>query len=459
MKQNILMPIMIFMTRFYHSSTISGNLFSFLKTLFPAILAGILLVMNSCEDEGTIIGKNILPGKDFVNMSSTDTLSVRSYTMYTDSLDSGNPSYAFLGEIYDPYFGTTTTEFVSQIRMFSEWVEGTYTVDSVKLLLTFSNVSGDVSAGHILRMSEIAEQIYTDSAYYSSQPVNLTGFSVEVPLPELRADTINNIILDLPPSFGEYIIRDTSRLFHSDDEPDFRSYFKGLYFQLRSAGNPVFITLSLEPPGDFEYYKHQLSIYMHNPDAVKSVLTFNIDAKTKNAAFNKFTHDFSTADPDKRIIHVNDGVKDTLTYIQCLNGLYTKLSVPGLKEIKEDPSLDGIYINKARISCPVHYDGGSYIGSAFPALLYMGYYNKAGERYLVPDYYVNALFFDGVIDTTAGNYSFNIASYVQLFLDDSTDTYRPDFQLALPEGSLQNAILKANNSANPIKFELTYTRF
>jgi hypothetical protein len=325
--------------------------------------------------------------------------------------------------------------------------------------MTFTSVSGDTSAGHILKMSEIADQIYLDSTYYSSSPVNLTGVSVEVPLPILRSDTVTQVFIDLPISFGEYIIRDTSMLFHSDEEPDFRSYFKGLYFQLLPTGNPSFIKLNLTAPGDYGSYKHQLYIYMHDEDGNISALTLTLDAKATNAAYSTFSHDFSTAEPDKRIVHVNDGIKDTLTYVQCLNGLYTKLWIPGLNKIKEDPSLDGIYINKARIICPVHYDGGKYNGKAFPSMLYMGYYDKTGKRYLVPDYYVNASFFDGTVDTTAGNYTFNIATYVQLFLDDNNDKYRPEFQLALPQGSLHNAILKANNSANPVKFELTYSRF
>jgi hypothetical protein len=89
----------------------------------------------------------------------------------------------------------------------------------------------------------------------------------------------------------------------------------------------------------------------------------------------------------------------------------------------------------------------------------MGYYNNLGQRYVVPDYYMNSYIYNGNIDTTAGNYTFNIASYIQLYLDDSTSTYRPEFQLALPQGSLKNAILKANDSSRPVKFELTYTRF
>jgi hypothetical protein len=461
MKKNILMPIMTFMTRFYNNPINIKSSYS-LNTLFLIVFTGFLFILNSCEEEGTMIGKNLLPGGDFVSFYSTDTISVYSYTIFSDSLESDNPGYVFLGQIYDPYFGTTTAGFVSQLRLFSQWDYELYTVDSVELSLTFANVTGNVMSGHILKISEIAEQIYPDSIYYSSQQVPVTGFSVEVPLPELQADTINNIVLDLPVSFGEYLVRDTTMLFYSEsgDEPDFMSYFKGIYFQLVSSGDPVLITLNLEPLAADEFYRHYLSIYLHDEENISSTLILVIDAKgTKNAAFSTFRHDFSTAEPGKQILHVNDGVRDSLSYVQCLNGIYTKLAVPGLEKIKEDPSFDGIYLNKARIICPVYYDGDEYTGSSFPSQLYMGYYNNLGQRYVVPDYYINSSIYNGKIDTTAGNYTVNIASYIQLYLDDSTSTYRPEFQLALPQGSLKNAILRANDSSRPVKFELTYTRF
>jgi hypothetical protein len=379
--------------------------------------------------------------------------------MFSDSLESDSPAEVFLGQIHDPYFGTTTAGFVTQMRLSNLWNEGAWIVDSVQLSLVFANVTGDTRAGHILKLSEIAGQISVDSTYYSSQDVPLTGFSVEVSLPELKADTVNNLIITLPVAFGEYIIRDTSMLFHSDDEPDFRSYFRGLYFELEPTVSPVFITMNIEAPGDFESYKHQLFIYLHDADGNTDALVLNADAKAKNAAYSTFRHDLSTADPFLKIAHVDDGFRDTLTYVQCLNGIYTKLVVPGLEKIKDDPSLDGILINKARLTCPIHYDGSTYTGATFPRQMFMGYYDKFDRRYLIPDYNVSATFFDGVIDTTAANYTFNIARYIQRFLDDTTANYKPEFQLALPEGSLRNAILKANGSSKPVKFELVYTRF
>ena len=458
MKQNILMPITTFMTTSYHNSKKSFGSYFSLNT-YLLILTGILFLSNSCEEDGTLIGNKILPGSDFATLHSTDTLSINSYTMYTDSAESSNPGYSYMGELYDPYFGSTTAGFVTQIRMNDLWGGGVLTVDSIKLVLNFTNVVGDTSTGHILTISEIAEEIYTDTTYYSNKETPLTGYSIDVPLPGLKANTNNNVTLTLPNSFGEYIIRDTTMLFHSNSVPDFRSYFKGLQFTLRSIGDPVFLTLSLTPPDNYSSYNHYFVVFLRDEDDFTSVFFFILDAKASNACYNIYSHDYSTAHADKKIEHINDGFRDTLTYQQCLNGVFTKFTVPGLEDIKNDTSLKGIKINKARITWPVHYDGYTYYGSSFPSQLFMGYYDNTGSKYLIHDYYLSASFFDGGIDTTAGNYIFNLAYYVQQFLEDSTDVLKPEFQLILPAGSVQNAILKANDSASPVKFDLTYTRF
>ena len=85
---------------------------------------------------------------------------------------------------------------------------------------------------------------------YSTTPLNVTGFKVTgIEIPKLRKDTaINDIEVRLPDNgipLGNYIIRDPSKLFYSNATPDFRSYFKGLYFKMDPSSDPLLVTLSL----------------------------------------------------------------------------------------------------------------------------------------------------------------------------------------------------------------------
>lgn len=451
------------MIRSYCNSIFSRRLFSEnIFSSFSLIVICILCILSSCEDDPTIIGKDLLPPSDFAEIFSTDTISIRTYTVYGDSIGSTNPATSYLGQIYDPYFGTTTTEFVTQMRLGSEWKEQiAYVVDSVKLFMKFLTVTGNVDEPQYLNLSEIDKMIYNDTVYYSNQPVPLTGQNWSgLQLPELKADTINFIEMDIPISFGEYLIRDTSKLFYNNDIPDFRSYFKGLYFQLAPTSTPVFLSVSLDSPGTYESYSNYFALYLHEVGTLNAVeYYFILDAFSTNACFNRFDHDFSTAQADKRVQHINDGYADTLAYAQIMNGVYTKIKIPGLKDVKDILDMSKVIVNKARLTFPIVYDDDIYKPSTVASQLYLRYVTDAGVRYYVPDYLIASEFFDGTADTTANVYNLNLASYVQSYLQDTTHVLTPDLELFLIPSSTNNVILRANGNSNPAKFEFTYTKF
>ena len=204
MSHNILMPIMSFMTSYYHrSENISHfliSIFSF-KTFSLILLVSGMLWLSSCEEEPTFIGKGILPSSDFVSVLSSDTFNIISYTQYEYPLRTDAQTAPYIGTYYDPYFGLVTSEFISQVRLEREWTKGDYTVDSVKLVLRILSVSGSSDSYKQLRITEVADMLYIDSAYYSNTPVDTTAYGISVDLPALRTDTINVVNINLPPSF------------------------------------------------------------------------------------------------------------------------------------------------------------------------------------------------------------------------------------------------------------------
>ena len=464
MSPNILMPIMIFMTRFYHSSVPRCRSFSekLLHITSLALLSGILFLTGSCEEDATTIGENILPESDLVSIFSTDTIRVTSYTMYNDSIRSDSPANSYLGQIYDPYFGTTTAEFVSQMRLYPSWDYDVFTIDSIKLFFSFTNVTGNTNAGHILRLSEISEQIYPDSVYYSNKSVPLTGYSLDLRLPELQADTVNNLVLTVPPEsgFGAYITRNPSMLFHDNSIPDFVSYFKGFYFQLIPAGDPAFITTSVAQADQLGLYDNYFVLYLHDGNDVQSEFLLVFDSFGKGASFNLYKHDYTTGEPGKRFDdHINKDVPDTLTYLQGLNGVFTRIMFKSLRSIKNNPSLKGISVNKARLVYPYWNDETNHDLADLPSQLLMRFTDNTGTRYYVQDYAPNSSFFDGTIDTVAGVYNFNLGKFVQSYLDDNENKIEPEIDLFIQSNSSQNVIMRANASSKPVKFEFTYTKF
>jgi hypothetical protein len=464
------------MTRFYHSTRHSGGpkkapLKSFFITPAIFFLAGLFIV--SCEEDPTIIGKELLPATDFVSIQSTDTIRPQSFTMYDDSISTENPSASYLGEIWDPYFGTTTAGFVSQLRLKEDWDGKAWTADSMRLMLQLS-VNGGKNGTHTLSIDEIAKDLNTSEKYYSTTKVPLANFHMDIPLPDMPSDSTSFISIKLADmKLADRLLEDTSKLFHSNKVPDFRSYFKGLYFKLTSTGDPMMTFLSLAHTGSQEgtfiidkYYSNYFVIYLHDGSGNKKEYYFILDAVNRNASFSVLTHDFTTAEPGKRIQHYNNlSYRDSLTYLQSLNGVYTRMTLPGLESLKKTGNFHTIAINKARLSIPYDTSKNFYTPSTLPSQLFIRYRAKDGTRHFLSDNNINydasydySTFLDGLIDSTQGVYHFNIPGFVQDYFQDETGNILPELELYVKRGT-KNGILNANDSKRPPKFDFTYSRF
>jgi hypothetical protein len=67
-------------------------------------------------------------------------------------------------------------------------------------------------------------------------------------------------------------------------------------------------------------------------------------------------------------------------------------------------------------------------------------------------------FFDGVIDSVANVYNFNIPAFVQSYLEDATNLVEPELEIYQSSGT-RNVVFGANKNKTPVKFEFTYTKF
>jgi hypothetical protein len=466
MKPNILMPIMTFMTRYYYRSNLQHRFFSGPVTLLNifrlTFFVLTIVFVSSCEEGPTKIGSGLLPGSDFVSMYSTDTLSVRSFSMYTKSFRTDNPSGSYFGVIEDPYFGRTTTGFVTQIRLGSKWKNEAFIIDSMKLILVLNAIGGEGST-HTLRLSEIGKQIYTDSAYYSDQKVDTTGYGISLELPRLKTDSTNNVVMNVPIEFGKHLTLDTSKLFYNNNLLDFRSYFKGLYFHITSSTNPVLAAINLQPASSTGGYSNYFVLFGHDDLGTYKEFYFILDAVNRNAAFNLIEHKHSTATRGSLLQHLNDtsfSNMDTLSYQQSMNGAYTMIRIPGLEKVKNNPAFKNISVNKARLTIPFYTDGAIYKKTNLPSTMILRYKTSDGSKYVVPDYGIDQYhyFFNGTIDTVANVYTFNVPAFVQGYLKDATGDIKPELELYLGEGP-NNVILKTMKSKSPVKFDFTYTKF
>ena len=455
MNQNTLMSIMISMTRFYHNSKIFGRfnsvLFNNSITSFSLSLFFVLCIVTSCTERPTIIGSGLLPGKDYVNIKSTDTIGVNAYNLYSDSILTNNRTYSYLGKLYDPYFGDSRADFVAQLRLTQKWVGigAPPVVDSVKFFFSISGAKGTLDSTTIreIRLYEITEQLSSSVAYYSNRDPHAGMEIGAFALPPIPKDTVQSIALLLPTPFGEYLLRDTTKLEQVEDENDFRSFFKGLYFTMDDASIPTLIAISFSSS---DFY---IRVYYSNYKT--SGLYYDFIINTNSVRYNRYLHDFSTAIADKRIQPANFGKKDSMIFLQALNGAFPQLKMDGLSYVKNN--LLPVSVNRARLTFSVFLDSTNYTASTVPPLILMKYKQSDTTIYVVPDYQVSSSFYDGTFNSTTNTYSFNLASFAQEYLEGRITN--PMVEMYFPDGEYRNVILKANNSHSPVKFNFTYTKF
>ena len=462
MKQLILMPIMIFMTRFYHNSQIFRRPVSVflykIKLLLPALAGLLLLTLSACEEKPTLVGSDLLPSGDFVTFRSTDTIKVYAFTQFNKSVPSNNAGYSYLGRVYDPYFGETKLDFVGQLRLSAAWGKtGLFTVDSVKLVLTIQGAKGviDTNYHQQLKMYEITDQLSSTQQYYSDTNPTLGMEIGTFSMPVIYQDSIQTMDIALPTSFGEYLMRDTTKLNQDEGENDFRTFFKGIYFKMEDPPDPLLLALEFTSSSSTgELFYPYIEVYYHtNSSGVTAIYDFAVNGNS--VRYNRYTHNFNAADPSYKIKHINDGVKDSMIYLQAFSGAYPVIKIPGLEYFKKN--ISNISVNKARLSFSVFIDSVNFKKSTLPAQILMKYVVSDTTQYVLPDYSVSSSYFGGTSDSTALTYTFNIASFVQMYLEGNIT--KPDVEMYFPTGEFKNVILKANNSHTPAKFELVYTRY
>ena len=205
------MLTMIFMTSFYRTkknndrNSPATGLLNIILPLFTLLT----VVFSSCEQDPTKIGIDLLPDEDFVDIYSTDTLSIKAYTMFDEQSISADSTRMFAGGINDAYFGTTTCDFVTQLRLVTPWPHQDFTIDSVKLQFELSDVSGDTTAVHYIRLYETGTLLTDTTDYYSNQDPDTIKFLGEYPMPVLVEDSTYSVTMPL--WVGEYLLRDTTQ--------------------------------------------------------------------------------------------------------------------------------------------------------------------------------------------------------------------------------------------------------
>lgn len=420
------------------------------KSFFVLGLISGLLSLNSCKDPDET-GLNILPSSDQLNMVYSDTSTIITTTVLEDSLQTDELSSQLIGSMNHPVFGISTASVYAQAVLTGGTPSfGTAPVaDSIVLALVYSGYYGDTNQTQVINVSRLTEDMHIDSSYFSNRTfttdATLLGTTSFLPAPNTRvvvdSDTIiPQVRIRLDQSLADSIIalNGQSTLASNDS---WLTYFKGLNISaapMTVAGRGAICS--------FNFFSSALILYFHDGTTSKKY-AFSL----ANARLNHFDHDYTGTSVAQAL---NTGTTDSLSYIQGICGVKTKISFPFLKHFKDSGS---ILVNRAELKVIAQDPTIPFYG--VPNKLLLVSKNAAGENIFPIDYYESSGYFGGDYYSTDKEYTFNIARQIQGYLDDRYVS--ADFFIVVSgSGVTPNQLVLGSSTSTSQRLKLTlyYTK-
>ncbi|MCX6226876.1 MAG: DUF4270 domain-containing protein [Bacteroidia bacterium] len=410
------------------------------------------LSLNSCTNNSDEIGMN-LPnvGDKLVPIVDESTIIFAS-TLRQDSLYSQKMSSSLLGSIYDPVFGRSNANLLTQLRLSSNEVDFGVNpqIDSAIVQLKYQGYYGDTTTLQNVRIYELTKDLSFDSTYYSN--MDMTGaYDPSVPVADFSyypKPSQDSLPIRLSEEFGNKLLNtDTANL---SNNIAWLAFFKGLYFEpstVEQGGSIVYF--------DFAGGESRLTLYFHN-DANDS-LKFEVVINTNCSWVNLFNHNYSGTTIENLI---NDSINTHPdVYLQSMAGLRTHLKFEISPSIL-DKVKSGIAINKAELIITFPDDPTV---SSFGRPNSLAVYNATidGKNEYIQDISMGSTYYGGTLSEKTLSYRFNIALHLQNILSPDTAQQISNngmFLVIANERTTANRLILNNGTVNGgMKLKITYT--
>lgn len=449
---------------------------TFFGTKFFIVLATLSTISLSSCDKASILGLDVQPEDDLLNVAYSDTTSIRTRTVKEDSLRTDETLLftgdAIFGKYVDPVFGQSIASVYTQVRLPSSNPNFGVNpiIDSVVLAMVYdpTYIYGDTTttlATQTVNVYQLFEDIVQTNNYYSNQTVikssfDLAGSQTFTPAikdsvmvtglkekPQLRV-RLNNI-------FGTTILNNqgTGNL---ESNTAFQTFMKGLYITAENsslapgAGNIVRLKMIDA--------KTRLAVYYHNNTEDSLKYEFPL---SNSARFSHFKHDYTSVNSllDNQINNATPSLQNATVFVQANAGVKTKIEFPYLLHWVDSGAVS---INKAelviRVDTSLTFEYDKYHPSA--NLLLFQINDDSTSNVLVPDYNEGSSYYGGAYNSTTKEYRFNIARYIQQILAGNRNNN--GIYLITQNGAVTaNRVVLGGgdaSSAFQMKLNITYTK-
>ncbi len=436
------------------------------------------ICFTSC-DESSVVGLDVQPENDLLNVGWEDSTTIYTRTVDGDSLITDesliSSGVALIGKYIDPVFGPATASMYTQVRLPSGITSTTFgtspTCDSIILSLVYEGTVYGKKERKDLKLSvhQVTQAMSTATTYYST--TDLTYNSTDLTAADgflFKANEFDSVAttggLLLKPQvrapldnlFGQLLLNAAS-MGSLVDNATFQSFLNGIYITTENT------TGLLSEEGNIVHFKmgeSKITLYYQNSTADSLSYDFSLGSV---ARFNHFEHDYSTAliNPllDAQINNATPPTQNATVFVQGMAGVKTKIEFPYLMRWV-DNGLIGV--NKAELLISVDtnlLDLYKLDTFAAPSSLILFGINDDGTSYAIPDAFEGATYFGGSLNSGTVQYKFNIARYLQQILDG--DRNNNGLYILASNGAVfanRAVIGGATSATRPMKLNITYTK-
>lgn len=422
---------------------------------------------TSCKKEENIVGKNIIPEGEDIELQYTDTLTLSAFSTKDDSIITDEMSLNLLGFVSDPMFGYTQADIYSQFRLTENALDfgENADLDSIILTLSYKGFFGDTLHPFEIKVYELDESLDIEKNYYSTstlsyQPDNLTEATSYQCYP--KPNTINKndssqtspiIRIPLKKSFGKAKFMDKSGDDELSNNDKFLAYFKGLLIQAQAIsnnGSMVYV--------DMLDAISSLTIYYHNDQKTNLKHSFIANKSAERfSAINHFDYTNANTAIKKQIIEKDYSEAEENLFVQASGGVKTLIHFPYLQSMFKGKK---VMIYKAELVVTRH-EGDYSVFFQPPALdLYYKKDSTVSTSYYLPDYLMGPEHFGGIYNKKTNEYRFRITQYVQKLLLEETANH-PLHLVVKGAATKANRMMlygvNPKNNKNRLRLELTYS--
>lgn len=427
-----------------------------------------LIVLISCKKNGELYPEF---NNENLSIHFTDTLNIVTTLVKDDSISTLSAGANLLGIYNDSVFGPASASFYTEITLNGSNVNfGTNPlIDSVVLSMKYvssNSLYGSIITPQTVDVYRLDENL-SKSDYYSNESLSYSSYST--PLGSLTfTPNMSNTVqviqngdttmqdpherIRLSDAFGQDILNVGAGINTIADNTELLSLVKGLYI---TPSTTVSATTLAPSEGSILYFDMNsplstFTIFYRNDAGNEKSYSFLINSESKK--FNHFEHNYTNTEIGKQLNGLSHD--STLTYVQAMGGVKTKLMIPNLKNLSKDGK---IIVNKAELVFNVSDVGNNL--AAIEKLALTGI-NAEGQAVFLIDYFEGADYFGGKYDETSKTYTFNISRHIQDLINNNTADY--GMYLVATSSSItanRSVINSFKHPSKNIKLNITYSKF